>query len=130
MQDGPIPNGFNGEQINRYLAEIDDADDELLSLKSDHMTACKGPRSRIRNTMASAKEAGLNMAAFRTVVAAHRAERKVAAKLAELEADDASDYQAMREALGEFGNTPLGAAALDRAKPKSGDESLDSLQRQ
>ena len=118
-------NGFDGDQLNSFLDKIDDADDELLSLKSDHMAACKKPRAKIRETMAEAKEAGLNMAAFRTVVAQRRAERQVEKKIAELEADDAADYAAMQEALGPFGDTPLGAHALERAKPR--EDALDSL---
>ncbi len=119
-------NGFDRDQLNRYLDAIDDADDELLRLKSDHMSACKAPRARIRETMKQAKEAGINLIAFRTIVAAHRAERNVEAKIAELEADDAADYEAMQQALGEFGDTPLGASALAKAKQR-GDRTMDSL---
>src|SRR5262245_45475189 len=118
-------NGFDGDQLSGYLGQIDAADDKLLELKSQHMLACKTPRAKIRETMKAAKEAGLNMTSFRAVVAAHRAERKIDAKFAELEADDAADYEAMREALGDFGSTPLGDAALKKAKPAG--EQLDSL---
>lgn len=120
-------NGFDGEQLDKYLGEIDKADDELASLKSSHMEACKRPRGWLRDTMATAKEAGLNMTAFRAVVAEHRAERKVEQRIADLEADDAADYEAMQEALGAFGDTDLGKAALHKAKPKGGGEKLDSL---
>lgn len=122
-------NGFEGEQLERYLKEIEKADDELASLKSSHMEACKQPRSWVRDTMASAKEAGINMAAFRAVVVAHRADRKVDARIAELEADDAADFEAMQEALGAFGDTDLGKAALRKAKPRKGkgSEKLDTL---
>ena len=68
------------------------------------------------------------MNAFRAVVAEHRADRKIEKTLAELEADDAADFEAMRDALGAFGETELGAAALDKAKPRGRKgEQLDSL---
>lgn len=118
-------NGYDAEQLEKYLAEIDKADDDLLRLKSDHMTACKGPRGRIKGVMKEAREAGLGMEAFRTIVAKRRADRKIEERIAELEADDKADYLAMKEALGDYGDTPLGEAALKRAAPKG--EQLDTL---
>lgn len=118
-------NGFDPEQLERYLDEIDKADDQLLSLKSEHMQKCKGPRGRIRETMKSAKEAGLNMSALRTIVAEHRSKRKIEEKIAALEADDQADYEAMREALGGLADMPLGEAALNKTRPQG--EQLDSL---
>ena len=120
-------NNVYGSDIAKFLKDIDRADDELASLKSQHMESCKQPRGWLRDTMASAKEAGLNMAAFRAVVAEHRADRKIEAKLADLEPDDAADFEAMREALGTFGETPLGEAALSKAKRRGdGQDALRS----
>jgi uncharacterized protein (UPF0335 family) len=119
-----LSNGFNAEQLKGYLDEITVADNELLSLKSDYMLKCKGPRAQIREIMAAAKEAGINMKALREVVADDRARRRRERCIDALEADDLQDYEAMCEALGDYGSTPLGAAALKRAK---GEEALDSL---
>jgi uncharacterized protein (UPF0335 family) len=116
----------DGEQLDKYLRQIDKADDALVKLKVDHMDACKSPRGRIRNIMKEARESGVNMAALRTVIAAHRADRKIEQRISELEADDAADYEAMQEALGAFGDTDLGKAALRKAKTKGG-EKLDTL---
>ena len=121
-------NGMNGEGLQHYLAEIDEADDELLALKINHMNACKGPRGRIRDLMKEARETVANNAAFRAVVAKHRAERKIEARIAELEADDREDFDKMQEALGAFSDTDLGQAALRKAKPKKGSDKLDTLQ--
>jgi uncharacterized protein (UPF0335 family) len=120
-------NEFDGEQIEKYLKGIDKADDRLIKLKVEHMEACKGPRGQIRNIMMEARESGVNMPALRTVIAKHRSERKIEQRISELEADDAADYEAMQEALGEFGDTDLGKAALRKAKPKGGSEKLDTL---
>ena len=118
-------NGFDQEQLEKYLAEIDKADDGLLKLKSDHMIACKGPRGRIRGVMKMAREAGFKMEAFRTLVAKYVSERKIEERIAELEADDKADFLAMQEALGDYGSTPLGEATLKRHAPKG--ETLDGL---
>lgn len=119
-------NGFNAEQLEKYLKPIDKADDELLDLKVKHMSLCKGPRGKIRDAMATAKEAGINLVAFRELVALRRADRAQERRIADLEADDLADYNSMCEALGEFADTPLGAAAL--AKAKRGEETLSDLQ--
>jgi hypothetical protein len=121
-------NGFTGQQLDKYIKEIDQADDELIELKIDHMNACKGPRGRIREVMKEAREAVDNIAAFRALVAKHRAERKIEARIAEMEADDRDDYEAMQDALGAFADTDLGKAALRKAKPKKGSDKLDNLQ--
>jgi hypothetical protein len=121
-------NGFDGDQLDKYLDQIHDADDELVALKTEHMRACKVPRGKIRSVMTQAKAEGLNMAAFRAVVAKARAERKVDQTIAELEADDKADFEAMQAALGDYGSTPLGEAALKKAAPKD-DGALDRLGR-
>ena len=125
QQQRAATNGFDTEALRSYLETIDQADDDLLALKSQHMLGCKAPRSRIKEAMAAAREAGLPMTSFRAVVAAHRAERKVAARLAELEQDDLDQFEQMQAALGAYADTPLGQAALNRVKGRDGD--LDSL---
>ncbi len=126
----PGSNGFNKEELGDFLSRIADADDELLTLAGEHREKCKDPHGRIKEVMVEAKEAGLNMASFRAVVASHRAERRLAKRLSELETDDLQDFKEMQEALGDFGDTPLGTAALNRARLKivpAGDTTLDSL---
>lgn len=117
--------GPDGKALEQYLNRIDVADNELVALKAEHMRSCKRPRGQIREVLGEAKAAGYNMTAFRAMVGKHRAERKIEQQIAELEADDLADYQALQLALGEFGETPLGQHALDKAKPK--DSGLDTL---
>jgi tRNA U54 and U55 pseudouridine synthase Pus10 len=122
-------NELSGEHLKRYLDEIDKADDKLIALKVEHMRLCKGPRGKISSIMKEARETVENIEAFRTVVAAHRAERKIEARIEELEADDRADYDKMEEALGTLADTELGQAALSKAKPRNQDSSdkLDAL---
>ena len=119
-------NGFNADELNSYLDTIDNADNELASLLGGYRASCKGPRDRIKNAKLMAKEAGINMTAFNEVVAGHRAKRRQEKRVNDLEADDRADYEHMVDALGEFGDTPLGAAALAKAKPR-GEDALDGL---
>lgn len=124
MAEHPHTNGFDAAELKGVLSEIAEVDDELATLKGEYMAACKGPRQRIKEILATAKESGINIVAFREVLAKHRDDRKQERRIADLEADDASAYELMLDALGEFADTPLGKAALGRAK---GDDTLDTL---
>lgn len=120
-------NGY-GEQIQSFLDQIGKLDDELLSLRGEYMAACKGPRGRIKDVLAQVREADINGPAFRELLTQHRDERRRQARVEALEADDRDAYDTLLDALGEFGDTPLGKAALDRAKPRQeGSDALDQL---
>jgi uncharacterized protein (UPF0335 family) len=111
--------------LQGYLSEIDRQDDELDSLRGQYMSDCKGPRAAIKDIMASAREAGINMKAFRELLAEHRSQRRHEKRLAALEPEDLDSYDQMEQALGEFRTTPLGGAALERAKQR--ENTLDTL---
>lgn len=119
MADKPT-NGSPLDGLDNYLRQIDKQDDELDTLKSEYMTACKGPRSRIKATMGEVREAGINVAAFQEILKERRAERRHQRRLDVLEPDDLHAYEDMERALGQFTDTPLGEAALDRARPARG----------
>jgi uncharacterized protein (UPF0335 family) len=108
MDDG---NGGPLAGLRGYLDEIDRQDDELATLKADYMNSCKQPRSVIREIVESAKEAGLNMKAFREILRAHRVERGLDKRLEALDMADLADFKSMEDALGDFIDTPLGQAA-------------------
>lgn len=111
MTDG---NGGPLAGLKGYLEEIDRQDDELLTMRADYMNACKGPRGIIAEIMASAKEAGINPKAFRELLRKHRADRLHDRRLDDLDLADLSDFKNMKEALGDFIDTPLGQAAIER----------------
>jgi DNA-binding transcriptional regulator YdaS (Cro superfamily) len=113
-------------RIDRYLGEIDKADDKLLHLKSEHMTACKGPHEHIRNIMKEARESGVNMAALRTIVASHRAARDRTAHR-RTRGRHRDELETMQEALGAFSETELGQAALGKVKNRRQRARLDTL---
>ena len=119
-----LSNGYNGAELRNFLGQISGFDDELASLKGDYMVRCRGPRSRIKDVMAQARESGVNMTAFRELLADQRYARARMARIDALEDDDAFAFDRLLEALGEFGDTPLGAAALARARRQG--EMLDA----
>ena len=118
-------NGYDGEEIKRFLGMISHEHDELDKLKSAYMTKCKGPRGKLKNIMKEARESEINLNAFRVRVKQYLDDRKHQKRLAGLEDDDAEAYNMIVEALGDLGDTPLGQAALARARPKG--DTLDTL---
>jgi hypothetical protein len=128
MSDAHRGNGFDGKQIEQFLAAIDKLDDELMTLKGEYMAACRGPRSRIKDILAQVRDADINAVAFRELLHGHRDDRKRQARLSALEADDFDAYELLIDALDEFGDTELGKWRLDRARPRQdGDQALDTL---
>jgi hypothetical protein len=121
-------NSIDKQQITSLINDIDAADTELSRLRSAFMTRCKAPRKKIRGAMAQAKEAGLNLNAFRALVAEHRSLRQNQERIAKLDDEDADALTPMRQALGMLAETALGKAALDRAERQQKKEaSLDAL---
>ena len=121
-------NGYSSDLVKGLFAEIDKQDDELASLRGSYMEDCKGPRSAIKEIKGRAREEGINLVAFNELLAQHRTARAEQKRLAQMEPDDVDAFNLLEQALGEFVDTPLGAAAMDKARPKqSGDQVLDSL---
>jgi hypothetical protein len=110
-------NGYDGEELQRFLKAIARQDEELAKLKSEHMTKCKGPRGKIKDTMKAVREAEININAFRVKLAQQRDEIKHDKRVAVMEADDAEALEMIETALGQMADTPLGKAALARARP-------------
>ena len=121
-----LTNGYNPEQFEKFLSEIDDADERLATLKSEYMSKCKGPCGDIAAVFEAAKDAGVPVRAFKTLVKNRRLNRKIEKNVAKLEADDADSYDGLIAALGDFVNLPLGQAAANRVRPDR-EQALDSL---
>jgi hypothetical protein len=114
-------NPHDAEALQRFLNEISREHDKLDTLRASYMAECKGPRNRIKETMKGAKESGVSMVAFRELVEQHLWDRRQAKRLEDFEDDDRDSFEKMNEALGAFGDTPLGEAALARAKRRDQD---------
>lgn len=112
--------------VESLLKKIAASHDNLDTLRGEYMARCKGPRGKIKDAMATAKEHDLNMSAFRELVKEHLDARKKKKRIAELEQDDVSALDEMIAALGPFADTALGEAAVRRAQADG--ETLDRLQ--
>ena len=119
-------NGYDRAVLERLLKDIDNADSNLASLKGEYMANCKEPRQDIADTFKAAKESGIPVRAFRTLVKNRRLDRQMHNNINRLEDDDQAKYDALVAGLGDFVDLPLGAAALRAARPEN-EASLDSL---
>jgi len=82
----------------------------LLSERSVYMTKCK----RIREVMAgdydTAADKGVSKKLLKVIIAERKDERTIAARRANLEQDEVSEFDMLCEKLGDYANTPLGGA--------------------
>lgn len=88
---------------------------ELASERGVYMQKCR----RIRETMATdyetASQKGISKKLLKKIVKERDLERKIYALVDDLEPDEASEMEMLKEKLGEFVNTPLGQAAMAQA---------------
>jgi uncharacterized protein (UPF0335 family) len=117
-------NGLNKEDVRSAVAAIEGFKRDLESEKGAYMNRCRGIRDSITAAYDDAKEHGVPKKALRTVIKFRERDRKNAEDRAALEQDDLNSVEMVEAALGDFGDTPLGAATLDRARRG---QALDSL---
>jgi len=117
-------NGFPNQAVVRdVVARIEEQLSELLSERGKYMQRCRNIRERIGEIYDEAKdEHSLPKKVLRKLIRTRELERRIENSIAELEADDRQTYEMLEDALGDFGETPLGQAALAAQKLK--DESV------
>lgn len=118
-------NGYDSDQVRAIVGKIEKCFTDLLSERGAYMQRCRGIREGITAAYDDAKGAGIPKKELRVLVKKRELERKIEDSVRALEADERANYQMLLDAFGDFGETPLGAATLDRAKPKG--DTLDSL---
>jgi hypothetical protein len=113
--DGPT-NGPSPEQIKDAFDEIIGHYGELASERGAYMNRCRAIRERMAEVYDAASDKGITRRVLKAKVKEHLTQEKLLAIREGLEDDDRSEFDKLTEALGDFGGTPLGEAALDRAK--------------
>jgi uncharacterized protein (UPF0335 family) len=109
-----------------FLKRVEGVLDDLASLKGKYMADAKALRGDIKEIYKDAKAEDVPVRALKGLVKYRELERKQNALADELEDEDADAFETLVEALGAFGDTPLGQAALDLA---GGDEEGEGDQR-
>lgn len=121
-------NTADPELVRDVSARLREIEDEIASKKGEFMAFCKGKASERKDIFTEAKARGINTRALKVELKAAKLEGKAAELRDELEPDDQHDAEAIRKALGEFADTPLGNAATAKAEQTAADRAaLDAM---
>ena len=107
-------NGFDPEKAKSFVSRIENLNDDMETLKAEHMSKCKAVREDIKDVIAEAKNEGIPASALKAVVKVRALERKAAAERDNLDNEIQGDFDNLRLALGDLAETELGQAALDK----------------
>jgi hypothetical protein len=106
------------EDVQGAVDGIEKLYGDLLSEKMAYMSRCKIIRKMVADKYDHASDQGISKKLLKTKIKERGFIKKIEGLTADLEADEKSEYQMLSEKLGEFGDTPLGAAALKKADGK------------
>jgi hypothetical protein len=113
-------NAPSEDDVQAAVANIEQCYADLASERGIYMSKCK----RIRETMSgdydSAGEKGISKKLLKLIIKERELDRKIAGLTDDLEADQVSEIEMLKEKLGEFANTPLGKAAMANATGNGG----------
>ena len=121
------PNEPSAEHVIEAVEAIEKLHGDLLTEKMTYMKKCKDIRKIVADEYETASNRGISRKLLKTKIKERDLEGKIDALTADLEEDERSEYQMLSEKLGEFGDTPLGKAALARADGKGAQANHGSL---
>lgn len=109
-----------------YADRIETLLADLESLKGEYMAECKSLREDVKSVLEEAKAAGIDPKALKAVVDTRAAEKRAERIRLGLKTETQEVFDAIRVALGDYADTPLGEAAL-RREGGPGASALDDL---
>ena len=125
MADPATANEPSAEHVQEAVDAIEKLHADLLVAKTTYMKQCKDIRKIVADEYDSASDRGISKKLLKKQIKQRGLLRKIDGITADLEDDERSEYAMLSEKLGEFADTPLGAAALAGAKP--GEHTLRSV---
>ena len=105
----------SAEHVIEAVETIEKLYGDLLVEKTTYMSKCKTIRKIMADEYDTASDRGISKKLLKAKIKERDLERKIDSLTEDLEDDERSEYQMLSEKLGEFGDTPLGKAALARA---------------
>lgn len=103
------------EHVQEAVQAIEKLDDDLLKERMAYMKRCKDIRKIKADEYESASNRGISRKLLKTKIKERELERKIDGLTEDLEDDERSEYEMLTEKLGDFGELPLGKAALAKA---------------
>jgi len=114
MANPATTNEPSAEDVQAAVDAIEKLDADLLQVKMACMSQCKNIRKIKAGEYEQAADQGINRKLLRVKVRERALERRIDDLTSEFEADERSEYEMLSQKLGEFGDLPLGQAALAR----------------
>ncbi len=103
------------EDVKAAVRNIEERLSDLASERGVYMQKCKRIREGMANDYETAGNRGISKKLLKTIIKERELERRIDGLTLDLEPDERSEREMLVEKLGEFVNTPLGAAAMERA---------------
>ncbi len=100
------------------VKNIEERYQDLASERGTYMLKCRRIREGMANDYEAAGNRGISKKLLKKIIKERELERKIDALTVDLEPDERSELEMLVEKLGDFGNLPLGRAALARAEGK------------
>lgn len=120
MKDGEHVTGFDEKKVPGYISRVENLQEQIDDIMAQAREKCAPLREDIDAVKKEAHEhANIPRQVLNTKISERRLRRQADAKRDKLTAEQQEDFDRMSHALGELKDTPLGAAALKGAKPKS-----------
>lgn len=125
MTDPGKSGSFEPKKAKSFIERIEAINQEIASEQGEFMSRCKALKEDIALILEEAKSAGIAKKPLRAVLKTRELELKLEAQRDDLEDEQQDTYDAIRHAIGDLAETPLGEAALSRAA--AGREAVDAL---
>jgi Skp family chaperone for outer membrane proteins len=109
-------NSPSEDDVQAAVANIEQCYNDLASERGIYMSKCKRIRETMSNDYDKASDQGISKKLLKRIIKERELERKIGALTDDLEDDERNEHAMLIEKLGEFANTPLGKAALAKAK--------------
>lgn len=107
-------NRASPDEAASFVDKLEELNEQLESLKIEHMNKARKVHEEIKDLLDDAKSQGVPKKVVKGIVQARKLEAKARDVRDELENDDREFFIDIRTALGDFKDSPLGAAAVDR----------------
>ena len=111
-------NGLNPDQVKDFVGRVEALQSDIDRIMDAAKNECAPLREDIGHVKKAANDVGLSRKPLNTCISVRRKLRNATKQIRNLDEGQLEDYGQMEEALGDFGATELGFAALERVRPE------------
>lgn len=108
-------NGYDPEKTASFVERIENLDGERETAHMEYMSVCKRIAKDKAEVLNEAKDMGFEKKSLKAKIKERALRRKMESVREDLEGETQDNFDLLSKALGEFGDSPLGQAALAKA---------------